>query len=103
MEQRKFMSVKKFRQLGLLHELNRQFLHPLGLAIEVEIDPQTGDEKFGRIWDCTSDPEGIIFGKLNTEKMDKAKEFIDARHNSREARLGYIIQTEDKIKSKEQK
>jgi len=35
MEHLKMMEVSEFRRLGLLQELNRQFLHPLGLALEV--------------------------------------------------------------------
>ena len=35
------MSVKEFRERGFLQELNRLFLHPLGLALEVIIDNKT--------------------------------------------------------------
>jgi hypothetical protein len=29
----KRMCIKEFRELGLLHEVNRLFFHPLGLAL----------------------------------------------------------------------
>lgn len=65
-----YMSVKEFRELGLLQELNRQFLHPLGLALEVSIDDETGEEKFGRIWDDRKDPEGFLFNEIDPTKID---------------------------------
>ena len=34
----KYMNIKEFRDTGYLHELNRLFLHPLGLAMEISID-----------------------------------------------------------------
>ena len=58
----KRMDVKEFRELGYLQELNRQFLHPLGLALEVVIDDDTGNESFGGVWDLPADPEGISYG-----------------------------------------
>jgi hypothetical protein len=40
MEPRKRMSVKEFREAGYLQELNRRFLHPLGLALEVVVNEE---------------------------------------------------------------
>lgn len=57
----KEMSVKEFRQVGYLQELNRNFLHPLGLALEVLIE-EDGTEKIGRIWDYRDDPTGLNYG-----------------------------------------
>jgi len=56
------MPVKEFRELGILQELNRQFLHPLGLALEVEQPEDGSAERFGGIWDYRGDPEGLMFG-----------------------------------------
>lgn len=53
---------------GLLFEINRKILHPLGLALEVrrETDDETGELKevtgFGGLWDYRDDPEGVLFG-----------------------------------------
>lgn len=55
-----YMDIKTFRRLGLLQELNRQFLHPLGLALEVVVEDD-GSERFGNVWDYRDDPEGIVF------------------------------------------
>ena len=56
----KRMTAKEFREAGYLRELNRQFLHPLGLALEVEVAAD-GTESFGAVWDYRDDPEGILF------------------------------------------
>lgn len=40
------MNIKEFREKGYLQEVNRQFLHPLGLALEIEINDE-GEEQLG--------------------------------------------------------
>lgn len=93
----KRMDIKEFRQMGLLAELNRAFLHPLGLALEIIIDDETGEEKLGGIWDYRDDPEGILFSKEHfpTEKIKKAQEFIMQKHEQRLKTLGFIYQDPD--------
>ena len=54
------MSVAEFRRLGLLQELNRRFLHPIGLGLEVVVISEN-EQRFGRIWDYRSDPEGLKY------------------------------------------
>ncbi len=93
MTDKKYLEVAEFRKLGYLQELNRCFLHPLGLAIEVIVEDD-GTERFGRVWDCRDDPEGIIFGpgmidrtkalRIEREKQNKSISRID--------KLGYHIQ-----------
>jgi len=94
----KRMSVKEFREKGFLQELNRQFLHPLGLAIEVVINEEDGSEKFGEVWDYTDDPEGIIFKSIKDRhkiKADKVKELFEIKSKVRLKNFGYIIQPID--------
>ncbi len=71
----KRMDVKTFRELGYLQELNRQFLHPLGLALEVVIDDDTGNESFGGVWDYRDDPEGITYG-IGQSDLDRVQRFV---------------------------
>jgi hypothetical protein len=73
MANQKRMTPKEFRELGYLQELNRQFLHPLGLALEMVIDTDTGAEAFGQVWDYRDDPEGITFLKLDEEQRAIAR------------------------------
>ena len=63
----KRMNITEFRQFGYLQELNRQFLHPLGLALETITHPDN-TETLGGIWDYREDPEGVYF---EIDKMDK--------------------------------
>ncbi len=92
----KTIDIKEFREMGLLVELNRTFLHPLGMALEVIIDGD-GNETLGGIWDYRDDSEGILFGKgenFPKEKVKRAQEFIKEKHNQRLQALGYIYQEE---------
>ncbi len=61
MEGVKRISIREFRKAGYLQELNRQFLHPIGLALEVVVGDD-GTEALGGVRDHRDDPEGIQFG-----------------------------------------
>ena len=93
----KYMDIKEFREKGYLLELNRRFLHPLGLALEVVIEDD-GSEKLGNIWDYREDKEGIIYDEstINTERAKIAAEYIDKelslRASVRKKLLGDVIQ-----------
>lgn len=90
----KKMNIKEFRKIGLLQEINRQFLHPLGLALEVIVDEE-GEEELGGIWDARDDPEGIIFDdfdKTHIVKATRVQQIKDDKAKARQERLGYVIQ-----------
>lgn len=82
--------------MGLLAELNRVFLHPLGLALEVNMDDD-GKETLGGIWDYRDDPEGMLFSKdqFLTEKIKMAQVFIKQKHEQRMRKCGFIYQDPD--------
>lgn len=97
----KRMSVKEFRELGYLQELNRQFLHPLGLALEVVIDNDTGNESFGEVWDYREDPEGITYGLQQSDiernqRFATKAEYVESERlrikESREKLLGFEVE-----------
>lgn len=90
----KTISVKEFRELGLVQEINRRFLHPLGLAMEVIIDGDTGEERIERFWDARDDPEGWNFGSgmIDPEKARNIMDEEAKRLDHRERTLGYGIQ-----------
>lgn len=71
-EQPKKMSIKEFRKAGYLQELNRQFLHPLGLALEVQQN-EDGSESLGGIWDCREDKEGIHYDLHNPDNISNSR------------------------------
>ena len=56
----KRISAEEFRNLGLLMEVNRLFLHPLGLALEVKVK-KNGDTEFGQVQDLRDDPDVMMF------------------------------------------
>jgi len=89
-----YMSVAEFRREGYLQELNRLFLHPLGLALETVIEEGAGNrERFGGVWDYRNDPEGIRFGDKDLAPLAAhVREIWDAREPDRVAALGYMVQ-----------
>lgn len=69
----KRIDIKEFRELGYLFEANRQFFHPLGLALEINIDDD-GNESLGGVWDYRDDPEGMLYDdKLMSSKAARTK------------------------------
>lgn len=86
----KRLSTQEIVNLGLLQEINRQFLHPRGFASD--IDEETGEFI---MWDFTSDLEGVTFPSGQFMHQDVEAELADlflrnAQH--RLARFGYIVQ-----------
>jgi len=108
------IDIKEFKDEGFLQEANRQFFHPLGLALEInidwpntikrleEIDEKIADaekEKFdnnpsnhphavyslGGIWDYRDDPDGMFFGKGVIDK-EKIKKVNSLRKLKTEQR-----------------
>lgn len=99
-EKIKKTSPKILLETGLLFEINRQILHPFGLALEVIIDDKTGNVKLGQIWDYRDDPEGMLFGDDYFAKgLEKFKKFMKEtgmkKLQERKRRLGFIIQKSD--------
>lgn len=89
----KRMTVKEFRELGYIQELNRLFLHPLGLALEVVVDGN-GNEHFGEVWDYRDDPEGMHYaeGVINPEKAMRIYHEGANLGVTRLKQLGYVVQ-----------
>lgn len=90
----KRIDIAEFREFGFLQELNRQFLHPLGLALEVVVDTETGEEKLGGICDSRDDPEGILYAEnmLDREKAERVARLAEQKCRYRFERLGHGIQ-----------
>ena len=95
----KYIDIKEFREKGYLQELNRLFLHPLGLALEITIDNEL--EYISGIWDCREDKEGIYYDLKNSnkERIDsflKKSIFIEnemkKRKEIRKNKLGFDIE-----------
>jgi len=103
-EKIKRMPIKEFRELGYLQEINRRFLHPLGLAIEICVDDDSGEETVGCIWDYRDDPDGISFGLGDPVFSNEERDFEasvkamriaiqeNKRRPARENALGFWIE-----------
>lgn len=91
----KRMSPKEFQDFGYLQEINRQFLHPLGLALEVLIEEGTSKVTLGGIWDFRDEPEGIVFaaGQLEQPKADRVAAARQEKAQARKLLLGDIVQS----------
>ena len=85
MSQVKRMDPKEFREQGYLQELNRKFLHPLGLALEIMVH-KDGSETLSGIWDCRDDPEGIWYDLANSDE-ERIQRFIEKRDNVENERV----------------
>jgi hypothetical protein len=100
MSEIKKIDIKEFREKGYLQELNRQFLHPLGLALAVSVN-ENGEEMLDGIWDYREDDEGIIYDLKNSND-ERIKKFIINKYNieneslkfalSRQKLLGYVVE-----------
>lgn len=100
MNEVKRISAKEFRDRGYLQEVNRCFLHPLGMALEVILD-EGGNVSFGGVWDYRDDPEGMRFGDdmIDAEKAKRVELERRQKFKTRTAALGYFIQPTEEVPS----
>ena len=93
-------TLKSLHDNGLLFEINRQVLHPLGYALALQWDEgTTDDEPSGVVLYKTDDPDGIVFAPETFREGDeKFQKFIERmgghRMAERSAILGFTQQTE---------
>lgn len=88
------LTLWEFVELGYLQELNRQFLHPLGLSLSFRTDVLRHRATFMGITDHREEPDGIVFadGVTSVEKAARIGEEQRIRRAAREQALGYWIQ-----------
>ena len=89
------IDIAEFRRLGLLQEVNRQFFHPRGLALEVVTDLLNGAERLGGVWDYRGDPQGMAFEDeaLSSTQAAQVQEMFDKYLSARQE----LFETEDGI------
>ncbi len=104
MAERKYMPIQEFYDTGLLQEVNRQFFHPRGLALTVNV-PETPEEEFSikGIWDVREDPEGIFFDASENlaPQATYAEQLLEDHKETRLKNLGFIIQPVSVLPPKE--
>ena len=77
----KMMDIREFRELGFLQEVNRLFFHQCGLALQIDIDGETGEERLAGVWDYREDLEGIVFTDLSDEVSRKKAEKVQVERD----------------------
>jgi len=93
----KRMNAAEFRNLGLLMEVNRMFLHPRGLALEIVVE-EDGSMRFGEVWDYRDDPEGIAFADDRWFDDDNLRaEYVEALYQHKLEVRQKLFGTEDGI------
>ena len=89
------LSIREFQESGSLQEVNRQFFHPLGLALAVKCDDSTGDVELYGIHDGRDDDEGFMFDDWGTDGGERGRAIVaeqERRLAIRRERLGYGVQ-----------
>jgi hypothetical protein len=88
----KTMTWDEFHKQGYLQELNRQFLHPLGLSFAVKVED--GKIEFHAIYDHRNSKEALIFkpGLLKQDKANRVEHEQKERGQVRLAGMGFVIQ-----------
>lgn len=89
-------AVKFLLEKGLLFEINRSILHPLGLALAVSID-SNGEFEVDGLWDARDDEDGMTFeDDVLTEGTTKYAEYLNQegfdRFNARYEKFGFVRQ-----------
>jgi len=84
------ITAKEMRESGLLQEVNRQFFHPIGLALYVEEETNNMG-----VLDYREDAEGVTFEKPSVEKATNVSKIQQARMIERVRALGFWIQPLD--------
>lgn len=77
--------------IGVLQEINRTFLNPLGLNLILNQDFSLALQK-------TEDPEGIILHTVDLFKLKTFNNFRNKKHKTRQEKTGFVIQTTDLIR-----
>lgn len=75
----KVMDIAEFKEQGFLEEVNRQFFHPLGLALAVTVHDD-GAAELAYIIDSRDDSEGFIMGYNGWPDPDAAR--ADAKRHA---------------------
>lgn len=94
MSEAKFMSIREFKERGYLQEVNRRFLHPLGLALAVQRgSSDQAPWTLSGVLDARDDPEGFVFDDTIEPKLaaDVQAE-LSQRAAVRKENLGFVVQ-----------
>jgi len=89
-----YMDPEEARELGVIQEVNRQILHPCGLALTVLADDDGSIVEVAGIIDNreTCDNEGMVFDEVDEEKVNKFHKMQTRFVSDRAEKFGWVIQ-----------
>lgn len=97
------MNVREFRELGLLQEINRRLLHPMGLALDVAIE-RDGSESLGGVWDYRDSRVGVRFDfEPDVAKASSVDALFESHRAERERRYGWHVQPAGELRGDERR
>ena len=92
------VDLDELRDGGYLLEANRRFFHPLGLALFIEYDADTGEPQRLGVYDWREYPEGNLFDHFTPQERERAarvgREWKE-RAAMRQKRFGFVVQPSD--------
>ena len=94
-----WMDLDEFVDEGFLQEVNRQFFHPLGLALAVSYADGKAVGIAG-LWDYRDDPEGIYYADGHLPEPEKGMNVQAMRMKKAKKRnelFGWVIQPLEEI------
>jgi len=100
------MSIKSFPRYlvdnGLVFEINRKVLHPLGLAMVIDVDPKNRKHLSITALVKTDDLDGFVYDSegfaIGSEKYQKYLESTgQERLDARKEKYGFIEQDRDDV------
>ena len=77
---------------GILQEVNRTFFHPIGLNLKLE-------KNFDLVLEQSEKDIGVVLHTVDKFKLKAFAEYRNERHKKRHENTGFIIQTQDMIRS----
>jgi hypothetical protein len=96
-----YLSANDLRTTGILQEVNRRLLHPMGIAMELRVEKSEDGsiamdgKAFVQFRDLREEPEGFCFSEFDSEDFDKYCKFgtlfLD-KMLARVSKLGYHVQ-----------
>lgn len=87
------LTSDQIRSLGIVQEINRQLLHPMGLAMFVQVYPPNGRPTVCcGIYDMRDDSEGLVFEACSPVRAAAFAAAFEERRIVREQRFGWHVQ-----------
>lgn len=94
-----YLPLKDFVKSGLLQEANRQFFHPLGMALVVDVTTKEVLKLKGIL--ISEDLEGIALEEVNAQKAANVAHLANERRKARKRAFGFVVQPVPPVKKED--